>query len=147
MNLSGSCLCGAVTYACSSPAVLSGNCHCLDCKKASGSGYVPVFFVAENAITIRGEVKWYEHAGASGKPVRRGFCPHCGSQMFGKPAAMPKLIGVRAGSLDDPAQYEPQVDIYTSRAPTWDCMDPALPKFAEMPPMQEPVQQGVPKTD
>lgn len=136
MNLSGSCLCGSVTYACSSNPVFAGNCHCLDCKKASGSGYAPTFFVPENAISITGEVKYYERVGNSGHLARRGFCPNCGSQLFGKPDAMPGFIAVRAGSLNDPSQYKPQVDIFTSRAPAWDTMDSALPKFPEMPPRE-----------
>lgn len=136
MNLSGSCLCGSVTYICTSEPVLAGNCHCLDCKKASGSGYAPTFFVPESAISITGEVKYYERMGNSGHLARRGFCPNCGSQLFGKPDAMPGLIAVRAGSLNDLSQYKPQIDIFVSRAPAWDCMDPALPKFQEMPPRE-----------
>ena len=134
MSLSGSCLCGSVTYICSSDPVFAGNCHCLDCKKASGSGYAPTFFVPENAIAITGKVKYYERRGDSGQLARRGFCPDCGSQLFGKPEAMPGLIAVRAGSLNDPTQYKPQADIFVSRAPAWNCMDSALPKFLEMPP-------------
>ncbi len=134
MSLSGSCSCGSITYTCSSPAVMAGNCHCVDCRKASGSGYAPTLFVPENAISIKGEVKYYERSGDSGHAVTRGFCPHCGSQLFGKVEAMPGLIAIRAGSLDDPSQYKPQLDLYTSRAPAWDSMDPALPKFAEAPP-------------
>jgi hypothetical protein len=113
---------------------MSGNCHCRTCQKASGSGNAPTFFVPENAISIHGEVKWYERTGDSGKWVRRGFCPHCGSQMFSKSELMSALIGVRAGTLDDPANYKPQVNVYASQAPAWDCMDPALPKFAQLPP-------------
>jgi hypothetical protein len=135
MSLSGSCLCGSVSYICTSDPAISGNCHCLDCKKASGSGYAATFFVPEEAISITGEVKYYERMASNGKLARRGFCPHCGSQLFGRPEAMPGLIGVRAGSLADPSRYKPQADIFASRAPAWDCMDPALPKFQEMPPL------------
>ncbi|MDR0479758.1 MAG: GFA family protein [Burkholderiaceae bacterium] len=136
MNLSGSCCCGAVTYACSSAPLFTGNCHCRDCQKTSGSAYAPTFFVPEEAITIRGEVKWYERLGDSGKPISRGFCPHCGSQLFGKPSVMPGVLAVRAGTLDDPEQFKPQINIYTRSAPSWDFMDPALPKFPAAPPMK-----------
>lgn len=130
-NLSGSCLCGAVTYTCTAKPILAVNCHCLDCKKASGSGYMASFFVKKEAITITGEIKYYEYQSASGNPTWRGFCPQCGSQLFGN--AMPGAIAVRAGSLDDPAQYRPEMDVFTSRAPAWDCMDAALPKFETLP--------------
>jgi hypothetical protein len=132
--MSGSCSCGAVTYTCTGAPVLAGNCHCRDCQKASGGAYNPTFFMSETAIAIRGEVKWYESRGDSGKPVYRGFCPQCGSRLFGKSSVMPGLIGVTAGTLDDPEQFKPQVNIYTSRARSWDFMDPALPQFPELPP-------------
>lgn len=44
-----------------------------------------------------------------------------------------KHRAVRAGSLNHPSKYKPQADIFTSRAPAWDGMDSALPKFLEMP--------------
>lgn len=96
MSMSGQCLCGAVKYECSTDPVIAGNCHCRDCQKSSGSAYAPTFFVPEQSISIQGQVKYYESAGGSGGKVSRGFCPNCGSQLFGKTEAMPGLIAVRA---------------------------------------------------
>ena len=134
MAISGQCLCGAVTYQTTAEPVMTGNCHCYDCKKASGSAYAPTLFFPAKDFAVKGVVKYYESKGSSGKAVHRGFCPHCGSQLFGKPAAVPQLIAVRAGSLDNLSQYSPQVDLYTSHGADWDVMDQNLPKFPEMPP-------------
>ena len=134
MSMSGQCLCGAVKYECSTDPVIAGNCHCRDCQKSSGSAYAPTFFVPEQSISIQGQVKYYESAGGSGGKVSRGFCPNCGSQLFGKTEAMPGLIAVRAGSLDDTSQYHPQVDIFVSRAAPWDFIPPTATQFPEMPP-------------
>lgn len=134
MSLSGKCLCGAVSYTCVVEPVLAGNCHCKDCKKASGSGCAPTLFFPENSVSISGEVKYFESVGGSGKMLARGFCPNCGSQLFGKPGAMPGMLGIRAGSLDDTSNYKPQSDIFSSRAEAWEFMDQNLPKFPEMPP-------------
>ncbi len=136
MKLSGKCLCGAVSYTCANDPVFAGNCHCNDCKKASGSGYAPTLFFPENSVSISGEVKYFASSGRSGKMVDRGFCPNCGSQVFGKPAALPGMLAVRAGSLDDISAYAPQMDIFTSHAAAWDAMDENLPKFPEMPPQE-----------
>ncbi len=133
-SITGRCLCGAVTYSASTDTVISGNCHCVDCKKASGSGYAPTLFFPQSSLTIHGEVKFYASPGKSGLMVQRGFCPTCGSQLFGKPAAMPGMVAVRAGSLDDLSVFKPTLDLFTSHAPAWDAMNPDLPKFAEMPP-------------
>ena len=134
MNLSGQCLCGAVKYECLAEPVLSGNCHCKDCQRASGGAYAPTFFVSATAISIQGEVKYYDNVGGSGKIVSRGFCPNCGSQLFSKSESLPGLIGVRAGSLDDASQYHPHVDIFVSRAAPWDYIPPGAAAFPEMPP-------------
>lgn len=134
MHLSGGCLCGSVRYECSTEPVIAGNCHCRDCQKSSGSGFAPTFFVPENSIAIKGSVKYFTSKGGSGSDVNRGFCPNCGSQLFGKPAAMPGLIGVRAGTLDNPSSFRPKVDIFTSHAAPWDVLDPNSTKFAKAPP-------------
>ena len=43
------------------------------------------------------------------------------------------MVFPRASVLDDPGILAPGMVVYTSRAPSWDHMDPALPAFAEMP--------------
>lgn len=132
--LTGGCLCGNARYECSVEPVIAVNCHCRDCQRASGSGFAPTFFVPSAAVTITGDVKYHETKGDSGRMVSRGFCPACGSHLFGKPSRMPDMLGIRAGSLDHPELYHPRADIYTARAHSWDFMDPDLPKFPHMPP-------------
>lgn len=134
MSYTGKCLCGAVSYKCSSEPIFAGNCHCTDCKKSSGSGYAPTIFFPKECFSVSGEVKYFESKGKSGKQVGRGFCPSCGSQLFGQPEIMPDLIAVRAGTLEDISKYKPQIDLFTSHAAEWDAMDERLPKFSEMPP-------------
>jgi len=131
----GGCMCGAVRYECSAEPLMSGNCHCRDCQRASGGAFVSALFVPKNALKITGEVKYYDVKGDSGNIISRGFCPNCGARLFGKPAAVPDLMGIVAGSLDDPSWYRPAMDIYTDSAQPWDYMNPDLPKFPKMPPM------------
>jgi hypothetical protein len=91
--------------------------------------------VPRSTVTITGSVQYYDVTGESGNVVSRGFCPTCGSRLFGKPAILPDLLGIRAGSLDDPSEYRPGMDIYTTSAQPWDCMNPELPKFPKLPPL------------
>jgi hypothetical protein len=132
--LTGGCLCGAVHYTCAAEPVYSVNCHCRDCQKASGSGYAPIVMLPMAAVTVTGEVTYYASAGDSGQSVKRGFCPVCGSQLFGQPAIMPGVLGIKAASLDEPARYQPVADMYVGSAQAWDAMHPDLPKFAKAPP-------------
>ncbi|QFY41277.1 GFA family protein [Candidatus Methylospira mobilis] len=133
MSISGKCLCGAVSYLSEVNYQMSGNCHCVDCKRISGAAYAPMMFFPEDKLIVNGDLKYYSSPGGSGRMMHRGFCPNCGSQMFAKIEALPGLIAVRAGTLDDLSRYDPKVDLFISHAPFWDVMDPALPKFEKMP--------------
>jgi hypothetical protein len=135
-SFKGGCSCGAVRYECSVDPAFTANCHCRDCQRASGGGFVSVLGVPRDALKIAGEVKYFEVKGDSGNLIGRGFCPNCGSRLFARLEAAPDMLGIMAGSLDDPGWYRPGMDIYTASAQPWDHMDPALPKFPKMPPME-----------
>ncbi len=128
----GGCMCSAIRYKCSAEPILMGNCHCRDCQRATGTAFASAMLVLRNAVTITGNVKYYDTTGDSGGIVSRGFCPTCGARLFGKPP-MPELMGIMAGSLDDPSEFEPAMDVYTASAQLWDYMNPDLPKFAKSP--------------
>jgi hypothetical protein len=90
----------------------------------------------QRPLKITGKVKYHDIKAESGNTLTRGFCPECGARLFGKTSGMPDLVMITAGSLDDPSQYMPSMDIFTASAQPWDHMNPALPKFPKMPPME-----------
>ena len=132
-NYSGKCLCGEVRYSAASDPVFSGNCHCKDCQRSSGGPYTPAMVFSKEAVTIVGEVKYFKSKADSGKLIERGFCPNCGSQLFSKFEGMPGMIGIRAGTLDDAANFHPALDFFVSSAQPWDHMNPELPKKQRSP--------------
>lgn len=125
---SGQCLCGAITYSINQESVFSGNCHCTSCQKSSGSAYAPAMIFPEKAVTIHGNVTSYSRTADSGGTHQRGFCPTCGSQLFSWFSNMPGMLGVKAGTLQDPSRYIPKLDFHVKSAAPWDFMDPKLPK-------------------
>ena len=131
--ITGGCLCGAVRYECNAAPLFTGNCHCRDCQRASGGAYSPAMGVPTGALKITGAVKYFESRADSGHTASRGFCPACGSRLFGRSAGMGAITAIMAGSLDDPGRFKPAMDIYTSSAQPWDHMNPQLPKFAKLP--------------
>lgn len=133
--LTGGCMCGAVRYECAAEPIISFNCHCRDCQRATGSGYVPAIVVPRSALKVAGEVKWFGVRGESGQTLHRGFCPTCGSRLFGKPDFKPALIAILAGSLDEPGLHKPAMDVFTRSAQCWDAMNPTLPKIEGAPPL------------
>jgi hypothetical protein len=132
-RFTGGCMCGAIRYECSAEPIAMGICHCRDCQRATGSAFAAALIVPRTAVTITGEVKYYSVTGDSGNLVNRGFCPHCGSRLFGTPTNT-DVISIQAGSLDDPSWFKPQAEIYVASAQPWDYMNPDLPKFAKFPP-------------
>ena len=126
--LSGGCLCGAVRYEISAAPVRSVNCHCRTCQKWTGAPHLPLLFVPASALTVTGDYKEYPTLSAAGNKVYRGFCDKCGTPLFGRNERYSKLRPLAALTLDHPASYKPQLDMWVSDAQPWDIMDPDLPK-------------------
>ncbi|MGR9071479.1 MAG: GFA family protein [Gammaproteobacteria bacterium] len=131
----GGCLCGAVRYEVTATPAMTGFCYCESCRKLSGSGHAFHALVPEAAIKISGNIRGFEWVADSGNTVMTSFCPTCGSPLFGKSSGMPGMATFRVASLDDPEAISPQMAVYTKRLLKWDCLDPALSAFQEMPPM------------
>jgi hypothetical protein len=132
-NISGGCACGAIHYEVHADPVVMLNCHCRDCQQANGSAYAAVLVVPKTAVEVRGEPRYYRTVGKSGKAVERGFCAACGSQVMLKLERMPDVIGLQAGTLDDPSIYKPTMDIFAQSAYAWDHMSPTTQKLAGLP--------------
>jgi hypothetical protein len=134
-KLSGECACGAIRYECDADPIIMMNCHCRDCQKASGSGYAAIVVVPQAAVRIRGEQRYHKVIGKSGKATERGFCPECGNPLTITSERRPGVLGLQAGSLDDPSSYQPMIDVFTSSSQPWDKMEPKLPKHSHSPPV------------
>ena len=129
----GGCLCGALRYECTAEPAGAGLRYCRDCQKSTGSGHASTLFVPNVELTIFGDVKYYEKQADSGRTVRRGFCPTCGSQLLSRADVLPDFVGIRAGSLDEPSWVKFTMAIYTSSAQSWDAIAQDLAVFPEMP--------------
>ena len=128
LPITGGCLCGSVRYEISAAPVACVNCHCRTCQKASGAAYLALMFVPASALTITGNYKEYPAIAASGNTVYRAFCPECGTALFGRNSAFSKMRPVTAATLDDPAVFKPEQDMWVADAQPWDMMNPDLPK-------------------
>jgi len=132
-HFTGGCLCGAVSYEGSGEPKLGGHCHCVDCRKSSGTGHSSHVVMDKNEVTLTGDPVRYDKPADSGNMVSRFFCGACGGPVYSLNSGMPDLLFLRASSLDDPEIFSANLVVYTDRAPSWDVMDPKLPSFPEMP--------------
>jgi hypothetical protein len=129
----GSCRCGAISFAAEGEPVLAGHCHCLDCQKTSGGGHVSFAFFPANAVTISGEPKAFSVPADSGRTMTRQFCPECGSRLFGRSTSTPSLLGITLSVFDDPDSLTPTVSLFTSRLRRWDTIAANTRAFEEGP--------------
>lgn len=130
----GGCACGAIRYRTGSEPIFQNHCQCHECQRLSGTGHGSYLTFPDRAgMAISGEAKSWRVTGDSGNEKSHAFCPVCGAPVFLTFAAMPELIAVHAGSLDDPGLFSPQALTYAIRGHAWDTVDPALAKFDRMP--------------
>jgi len=136
-RIAGHCHCGGVTYAGTAEPAYACDCHCLDCRRLSGSGHLALMLVPAAAMTFTGPLQSFSAVVDSGATVSNHFCGVCGSQIYKSGELMPDMAFIVASTLDDPDIYQPQASLYTSRALPWDMPNPATDHFAEMPPTGE----------
>ncbi len=98
--LKGSCLCGDITFETKADPQGASMCHCSQCRKQSG-GIWSSAFVADSALTITGDVLWFE----ASSTAKRGSCPRCGSFLFWK-AHDEDTISFALGAVDGPTGLE-----------------------------------------
>lgn len=132
----GGCLCGEVRYEITGEPAFSGLCHCRDCMRATGAGHNAIAAYQKEQVSITGEYTEYSSLGNSGAEVTRCFCPKCGSRLFGKPASIPTLLMVTAGTLDNPEDFSPQALIFTRSRQKWHSYDENIPAFETVPPQR-----------
>jgi hypothetical protein len=132
-NFTGGCVCGAIRYEVSAEPLTMFNCHCRDCQRTSGGAFSAVVYVPRKAFKItQGTPHYYSTKSEIVGGNKRGFCPECGSRLFG--GETDEGQGILAASLDDPTLFKPEVNMWTSDAQPWDQMDRNLPKFEKYPP-------------
>jgi hypothetical protein len=130
----GGCLCGQLRYAAVGEPLYMGLCCCADCRKASGSGFIPFMGFAGQAITFTGAAKQFVSKAARGGDAVRNSCPVCASLVFGGEVGKSDSFTLYAGSLDDPSAFRPSMVIFAARRPHWVILPPGLTMFEGLPP-------------
>ena len=130
---SGKCLCGDITYKCHAGPSVIFNCHCEDCRRATGSVFGTNFFVPEDELEIFGEVSSYSHTADSGSVMTKRFCPNCGSLLFGNNSAKSNVVSIRAGTVDQLDLIKPVVNVFMDSKVSSTSIDKNLKQASRMP--------------
>ncbi|MFK5914660.1 MAG: GFA family protein [Woeseiaceae bacterium] len=132
-KVTGSCLCGEISYQYIGPIKVFQYCHCTRCQKFTGSAH------ATNIIIDPAQFKWLNGEDSVGrfeipdaKHFATSFCKKCGSSLpwitkSGKAVVIP------AGSLDDDPKVKPIHNIYLANKASWYEEPDSLLKYDELP--------------
>lgn len=130
----GGCACGAIRYKVTGQPVMMHDCQCGQCRRQSGTGHGSHVTFVGAEVHVEGAASSWNVTGEGGTVKSGAFCPVCGSPVYTTFPDMPDVFVIRAGSLDDPDRYQPQLIMWTKTARAWDHVDPGLPAFEKMRP-------------
>jgi hypothetical protein len=107
-------------------------CHCTNCRRFTGSAFMPVVAVPKGMLTMTGEQQFYTEPGAtSGLPLHRTFCPACGSSLTVDRDDTTR-INILADTLDDPGFVKPTANLYCETKLEWVPLSPNLSNYPGM---------------
>lgn len=126
--LEGGCLCGAIRYRVEGSPSSVSICHCRSCRRASGAPAVGWFVVSRAQFKLLSGVPAICQ---SSKPVHRGFCRQCGTQLIYQHESAPDTIELTIASLDTPERLPPTKEIWLSEKLPWAAVNANLKQYAE----------------
>ena len=130
-TLRGQCLCGAVQYEVADAFDYALNCHCSNCRRATGAAFKPFAGIKlEQLKLITESSSLMIYGGADAHDVH---CKSCGSLLY---SAFPprSYAHVTLGTLLDAPSIRPTAHIFVgSKAPWFEITDD-LPQHDEFPP-------------
>jgi len=126
--ISGSCLCGGVSYEIDGELGVIAMCHCSMCRKASGSAFATNASVPRQSFRLRSGadlVQRYE----SSPGDWRSFCRVCGSPIYKEMGAAPEQVRIRLGLLDDDPGSRPAFHYAVNFKAAWFEIHDSLPQL------------------
>jgi hypothetical protein len=129
MNMvSGSCLCGAISYEIGAALSAPSLCHCGQCRRINGAAGAFTGAPA-SSYRIEGEdsLTWYR----SSADAERGFCKICGSKLFWREVGGGTL-DVTMGSLNGPTGLRLGRHIWARhQGDYYEIGDDGVPRYSE----------------
>ncbi len=123
-QLTGRCLCGAVTYRTECLPLRASRCHCEQCRRSGGGVALTLAVFNADQVTF---------SGIAMKHVRptdlatRSFCPECCSHAAAAFDKRPEMVAVTVGTLDQPEKTPAIRDNFASEKILWVHLDEHLP--------------------
>lgn len=128
----GGCLCGAVRFEVTGPPMIVHACHCTRCQQRTGSPLAVNLWIEADRVKVLADepVKQGESADENGNTSSNWGCATCGYAVWTEFHAAPRgSLFVRAGTLDDPSAFPPDVHIFVRSKQPWITVPEDVPAF------------------
>ncbi len=109
--LEGGCACGRLRFRAEGEPKRVGLCHCMTCRKISGSPFGAFAMYDAGRVTMEGP-----HRSWAEGETRRSFCPECGSRVF---STSGDEVEIGLGALDEPNRLAPTYELWVIRKEHW----------------------------
>lgn len=124
--LKGSCLFGGIQYEIDAELGPITNCHCSQCRKASGASFATNASIPARSFRfVAGAALLREWKSSPGK--RRCFWRRCGSPILKRSDNAPQTLRLRLGTLDSDPRLKPSKHIYVGSKAPWVEITDGLP--------------------
>jgi hypothetical protein len=128
-TLEGRCLCGAVHYAVTDDFAYAANCHCSQCRRATGAAFKPFAGIARDQLRLtKGDDNVLIYGDDSGHDVH---CKTCGSLLYSV-VRDGAFVHVALGTLADAPGIRPTRHIFVGSKAPWFTITDDLPQHEEL---------------
>lgn len=127
--LSGGCLCGAIHYRVEDGFLYALNCHCSQCRRATGSAFKPFGGIERNRLSVvEGEENLMIFGDEGGHDAH---CGKCGSLLYSV-VREGLYVHVTLGTLVDDPSIRPTAHIFVGSKAPWYTITDVLPQYEEL---------------
>lgn len=94
-------------------------CHCLACKRRTGSAFGYQARFSSDRIRIAGRSTEFVRRSDDGEPRTFHFCPDCGSTVYYELSSHPDAVAIPVGAFADPAFPAPRMSLWEIGKHQW----------------------------
>ena len=123
------CQCGQLRATVAGPSEALVVCHCSACQRRSGAPFGVLAYYPATEVTITGEATRFSRDTDAGREYVTGFCPACGTSLYGFTASMPERIGIATGAFEPADQPAPHRSVWEENRHSWVAMPANIPRF------------------
>jgi hypothetical protein len=124
--LIGECYCRAVRYEVVDAFSYALNCHCSDCRRATGAAFKPFAGIEEDRLRL---VRGADQRTIFGDDVTHdAHCARCGSLLYSR-VRDGKWVHVAMGTLVDAPSIRPTAHIFVGSKAAWHEITDNLPQY------------------